>query len=66
MKASNQTKKLTSVKVEEDLFQAFKEASESSKFTFQKLADRCLHMYLTNPEFRTLVENHTDISLNGK
>ena len=65
MRPTNQTKRLTSVKVEEDLFQAFKEQTEDNKFTFQKLADRCLHLYLTNPEFRNLVENHTEISLNG-
>lgn len=65
MKATNQTKRLTSVKVEEELFTAFKHLTEINKFTFQKLSDRCLHLYVTDPSFRKLVEQHTQINLNG-
>lgn len=66
MKATNQTKRLTSVKVEEQLFDTFKEMTEVNKFTFQKLSDRCLYLYITDPNFRKLVEDQTDISLDGK
>jgi hypothetical protein len=66
MKATNQTKRLTSVKVEEDLFDAFKEMTEINKFTFQKLADRCLYLYITDPSFKKLIEEQTEITLNGK
>ena len=45
-------KTLTSVKIQSDLFQDFKIECVKRKFSFQKLADRAIHLYLTNDEFR--------------
>jgi hypothetical protein len=48
------SKKLTSVKVEKDLLEKFKIECVKRKFSFQKLADRSIYLYLTDEEYRKL------------
>jgi hypothetical protein len=55
---------LTSVKVQSELFENFKIACVKYKFSLQKLADRTIHMYLTDEEFRKEVHSHTDLTIN--
>jgi len=43
---------LTSVKVQTGLFNDFKIECVKRKFSFQKLADRALFLYLTDDDFR--------------
>ena len=57
------SKKLTSVKVEKDLLEKFKVECVKRKFTFQKLADRSLFLYLTDEEYRRLLHDQIDISI---
>jgi hypothetical protein len=61
----SQTKKmtLTSVKVQSQLFENFKVECVRRKFSFQKLADRSLFLYLTDEEFRKKITNQTNIEL---
>ena len=54
---------LTSVKVDKDIFEVFKIEKIKTKFSLQKLADRCMHLYLTDPEFQKLVHNHMNLNL---
>ena len=56
-------KTLTSVKVKSDLFENFKIECVKRKFSFQKLADRTIYLYLTDEDFRKQVSNHTDLEL---
>jgi hypothetical protein len=56
-------KKLTSVKVETDLFQDFKEECIRYKFSLQKLVDRAIFLYLTEEEFKQKLHNQTNIKL---
>jgi len=56
-------KTLTSVKVKSDLFENFKIECVKRKFSFQKLADRAIYLYLTDEDFRKQVSNHTDLEL---
>lgn len=49
---------LTSVKVNKEVFEEYKVACVKYKFNFQKLADRAMHLYLTDEEFRKKVNNH--------
>ena len=58
--------KLTSVKVNEDLFEEFKVMCVRTKFSLQKLVDRSIHSYLTNEEFRKEMHNHTNLALSGR
>lgn len=57
------TKKLTSVKVEQELFQDFKEECVRYKFSLQKLVDRSIYLYLTDDSFRQRLHNQTQIKL---
>ena len=54
---------LTSVKVKSDLFENFKVECVKRKFSFQKLSDRAIHLYLTDEEFRKKINNHTNLEL---
>jgi len=54
---------LTSVKVRSDLFQDFRIECVKRKFSFQKLADRAIYLYLTDETFRKTVTNQTNIEL---
>ena len=56
-------KTLTSVKVKSDLFENFKIECVKRKFSFQKLADRTIYLYLTDEDFRKQVSNHTNLEL---
>lgn len=60
---NNNSKKLTSVKVEEDLLQEFKEQCVRYKFSLQKLVDRAIFLYLTEEEFKQKLHNQTNIKL---
>ena len=57
--------KLTSVKIVEHLFEDFKVSSIRYKFNLQKLANRALHLYLIDEEFRKKLHNHTDLTISG-
>ena len=57
---------LTSVKVKSDLFENFKIECVKRKFSFQKLADRALFLYLTSDEFRKQITNQINLDLNDE
>ena len=54
---------LTSVKIQSDLFEDFRVECVKRKFSFQKLADRAIHLYLTNEDFRKMIHGHTTLNL---
>ena len=54
---------LTSVKIQSDLFEDFRVECVKRKFSFQKLADRAIHLYLTNEEFHKMIHGHTALNL---
>ena len=55
--------KLTSVKLVDHLFDDFKVSSIRYKFNLQKLANRAVHLYLTDEDFRKRIHSHSDLSL---
>ena len=55
---------LTSVKVHRDLFEEFKIECVKTKFSFQKLSDRAIYLYLTDEEFKKAIHNQTNLQLN--
>ena len=61
--SNNKKMTLTSVKVQSNLFENFKIECVKRKFSFQKLADRSIFLYLTDEDFRKKVTNQTDINL---
>ena len=54
---------LTSVKIKSDLFENFKIECVKRKFSFQKLADRSIYLFLTDENFRKAITNQTDLEL---
>jgi len=60
---ANRDMTLTSVKIQSDLFENFKIECVKRKFSFQKLADRAIHLYLTDEEFRKQVTSHMDLTI---
>ena len=54
---------LTSVKIQSGLFETFKIECVKRKFSFQKLADRAIFLYLTDEDFRRQVTNQSNIEL---
>lgn len=58
--------KLTSVKIDVDLFERFKNETFLDKFTFQKLAERSMYLYLTDTEFKAKIQNQLDIRINER
>ena len=57
--------KLTSVKLEEKLFEDFKVASIRKKFNLQKLVNRSIHLYLTDEEFAKQIHTHNSLTISG-
>ena len=54
---------LTSVKVKADLFENFKIECVKRKFSFQKLADRAIFLYLTDEDFRKKINNQINLEI---
>lgn len=48
---------LTSVKIDEKLFEEFKINSIKFKFSLQKLTERAMYLYNTDAEFRKQMHN---------
>lgn len=48
---------LTSVKVNAQLFDDFKVVCVRTKLSLQKLTDRAMYLYVTDSDFRTLINN---------
>ena len=57
--------KLTSVKILESLYGAFKVTTVNSPTTLQKLTNRCMHLYLNDDEFRDKIEQTDDLTVSG-
>jgi hypothetical protein len=61
MKSSD--KRLTTVRIDDELFQEFKFQCIKDKFSFQKLASRSIFLYLTDKNFRENIHNITNINI---
>ena len=55
--------KLTSVKITQPLFDNFKMACLQDNFSFKKLADRAIFLYLTDKKFKQLIHNQNNIKI---
>ena len=45
------------------MFCEFKIECVKRKFSFQKLSDRAIHLYLTDENFRKQINNHNNLEL---
>lgn len=55
--------KLTSVKITQPLFDKFKLACVEDNFSFKKLADRAIFLYLTDKDFRSKVHEINNVKI---
>lgn len=63
MKSSD--KRLTTVRIDDELFQEFKFQCIKDKFSFQKLASRSIFLYLTDKDFKESIHKLNNINLNN-
>jgi hypothetical protein len=56
------TQHTTSVKIDKDLWEDFKVSCVKHKFSLQKLAERTIHLYLTDEEFRKSIQSHNNLN----
>ena len=55
--------KLTSVKITQPLFDKFKIACLEDNFSFKKLADRAIFLYLTDKDFRSKIHSQNNLKI---
>lgn len=55
--------KLTSVKITQPLFDKFKIACLEDNFSFKKLADRAIYLYLTDKDFRSKIHSQNNLKI---
>ena len=60
---NTEEQKLTTVKINVELFPEFKYQCIKDRFSFQKLASRAIFLYLTDKEFRQKLHNISNINL---
>lgn len=53
----NKDKRLTSVKLDPELYQEFQMQCLKDNFSFQKLASRAIYLYLNDSEVRNKLKN---------
>jgi hypothetical protein len=58
---STSEKKLTSVKVDKALWDNFRVECVRRKFSFQKLSERAIDLFLSDEEFRRRIINHNTL-----
>ena len=57
---------LTSVKIHENLFDDFKIECVKRNFSFQKLAERSIDLFLTNEDLRKKIMSHTNLTTSNQ
>lgn len=55
--------RLTSVKITQPLFDKFKMSCLEHNFSFKKLADRAIFLYLTDNNFREKIHSQNNIKI---
>lgn len=63
IKVMAKDEKLTSVKITQPLFDKFKMACLEDNFSFKKLADRAIFLYLTDKEFKQQVHKINNVKI---
>ena len=54
---------LTSVKVQSELFEQFKINCVKYKFSLKNIADRAIHLYITDEDFRKKMHSHNNLDI---
>lgn len=57
MHVGNKGDILTTVRLQDELFEAFKKEALRNRITNRNLIERAMYLYLTNPEFKQIINN---------
>ena len=55
----------TSVHLFKDKYNAFKEAGIASGMTLQKLVNRCVYLYINDPDFKKKIDEEHALQISG-
>lgn len=62
---SNHETSFTSVHVFKDKYASFKEAGVTSGMTLQKLVNRCVYLYINDPDFKEKIDSTNTLQVSG-
>lgn len=62
---SNHDTSFTSIHIFKDKYTAFKEAGISGGTTLQKLVNRCVYLYINDPDFRKKIDAENTLQISG-
>jgi hypothetical protein len=62
---NNEKLKLTSVKIHTDLAENFKVESARTGLSLQKLVNRTMHLFITEPDFRAKIMSYSVLATSG-
>lgn len=62
---SSKEQSLTSVKISTKMFEDFRVTTIRSKFSFQKLVERCMYLYITDENFRKQIHEQINTEYSG-
>lgn len=62
---SNHETSFTSIHIFKDKYTSFKEAGISGGMTLQKLVNRCVYLYTTDPAFKAKMDATNDLQISG-
>lgn len=63
--ASQENTKLTTVKILRGVYSSFKKISIDTEVNLQKVVNRTLNLYISDMEFRTMIDNHNELQISG-
>lgn len=52
---------LTTVRLQDELFESFKQEAARNRITNRNLVERAMYLYLTDPEFKKIINNQLNV-----
>jgi len=65
MKVGKKDDILTTVRLKEQLFEDFKQASVLNRITMRNLLERSMYLYMTDTEYKTMINNQLNTYYTG-
>jgi uncharacterized membrane protein YukC len=62
---SNHETSFTSIHIFKDKYTSFKGVSVGSGMTLQKLVNRCVYLYINDPDFKNKIDATNDLQVSG-
>lgn len=62
---SNHDTSFTSIHIFKDKYTSFKQAGISQGMTLQRLVNRCVYLYINDPDFKSKIDSTNDLQISG-